>query len=222
MAHAVNSNRTHYDLARAYCWNQPLETVFRKTNSQIVNTEDEEDTNLDSQVSARFPNLRLPLKGKRLKKDRPKYELDMNTLLHIRNFWHRHLIDDSTGFGEVNHKSMYVASDLVGENTYAAMVRKLVRVHSFFDEQGISVTPGPWRGILKDAWTADEADRRKQRIARKWFGHYSCVHPWPKRRDRLEEQQSCAEDWSEVDPLVRRFSLPPFGCPGSISRAWWR
>jgi hypothetical protein len=38
----------------------------------------------------------------------------------------------------------------------------------------------------------------------KWVGHYSCLHPWPKKIDKFEEKQCCAEDWHDhgIDPLV--------------------
>lgn len=38
----------------------------------------------------------------------------------------------------------------------------------------------------------------------KWVGHYSCLHPWPKKLDKFEEKQCCAEDWHDhgIDPLV--------------------
>jgi hypothetical protein len=38
----------------------------------------------------------------------------------------------------------------------------------------------------------------------KWVGHYSCLHPWPKKIDKFEETQCCAEDWHDhgIDPLV--------------------
>jgi hypothetical protein len=38
----------------------------------------------------------------------------------------------------------------------------------------------------------------------KWVGHYSCLHPWPKKLDKFEEKPCCAEDWHDhgIDPLV--------------------
>jgi hypothetical protein len=38
----------------------------------------------------------------------------------------------------------------------------------------------------------------------KWVGHYGCLHPWPKKLDKFEEKQCCAEDWHDrgIDPLV--------------------
>ena len=42
---------------------------------------------------ARFPNLKRPQpRIEIVKVDRTAYELDMHSLLHIRNFWQRHLI----------------------------------------------------------------------------------------------------------------------------------
>ena len=47
----------------------------------------------------------------------------------------------------------------------------------------------------------------------KWVGHYSCLHPWPKKLDKFEEKQCCAEDWHDhgIDPLVcDGYRLSPF------------
>ena len=55
----------------------------------------------------------------------------------------------------------------------------------------------------------DRALQEPLRLEKNWVGHYSCLHPWPKKLDKFEEKQSCAEDWHDhgIDPLVRQ------GCP---------
>lgn len=106
-----------------------------------------------------------------------KLELDMHTLLHIRNFWHRHLIDSTKGFSDAKSRWM-------GEDTYSKMANKLLQM---------GITPKKWDKPLKS---------EPSPVASEWHGHYSCIHPWPKTVRDLEERQTCAEDWNSVDPLV--------------------
>jgi len=74
----------------------------------------------------------------------------------------------------------------IGENTYASMVRSLTT---------LGKTPQKWDRALQDCIPANT----------KWYGHYSCLHPWPKSRQDLEERQSCAEDWKHIDPMTLDF-----------------
>lgn len=40
-------------------------------------------------------------------------------------------------------------------------------------------------------------------LPEKWIGHYSCVHPFPKKMSDLQDaSQTCGEDWPSVEPLV--------------------
>lgn len=74
----------------------------------------------------------------------------------------------------------------IGENTYASMARSLV---------ALGKTPQKWDRPLQE----------QVPLHTKWYGHYSCLHPWPKSRQDLEERQSCAEDWKHIDPVILDF-----------------
>jgi len=76
----------------------------------------------------------------------------------------------------------------IGENTYASMARSLV---------ALGKTPQKWDRPLQE----------QVPVHTKWYGHYSCLHPWPKSRQDLEERQSCAEDWKHIDPMVLNFEI---------------
>lgn len=70
------------------------------------------------------------------------------------------------------------------DRTYAEMALNLGSVR---------YTPKPWDKPLKAPLVLDT----------RWVGHYSCLHPWPKTAEELEEFQSCAEDWNDhTNPLV--------------------
>lgn len=71
----------------------------------------------------------------------------------------------------------------VGENTYVSVVHSLAAV---------GIRPQEWNRPLHEPIPFHTS----------WYGHYSCLHPWPKTRQDLEERQSCAEDWDFVDPMM--------------------
>lgn len=168
MSHSISSTTANYDLAIVYNWNRPLSTLYRRLPE--AQRESEEVIPLSRKM---FPNLRST---KIPRGFRPMHELDTHSLLHIRNFWHRHLTADSQGFKKgIGH--LYA-------NTYAKMARDLMRC---------GITPKKWDRPLQS---------KPLQIPTEWYGHYSCVHPWPRKRQDLDAFQSCAEDWQETDPLV--------------------
>ncbi|EXJ65541.1 hypothetical protein A1O7_01882 [Cladophialophora yegresii CBS 114405] len=75
------------------------------------------------------------------------------------------------------------------ENTYGRMARDLTRA-----------------GINMKKWDKPLNDKDSQ-IAAEWYGHYSTLAQWPKKRQELEEVQSLAEDWQRVDPLKLDFTV---------------
>ena len=165
-AHLVKSSRANYDLAVVYNWDRPLTTLYR----ELIDQEDSPEP-----AQPEIPRKRTS----RSKKTPPKvpklaYELDTHALLHIRNFWHRHLIEESKGFG---------SGDIV-ENTYARMAKELMQC-----------------GIMPKRWDKPLRDGDLQ-VASEWYGHYSTLAHWPRKKQELEEVQSLAEDWHKVDPLV--------------------
>lgn len=168
MAHAIETSRDNYDIEKVYNWNQEF------TNVCTLHTD-------QSYSGARRSKLLRQIAYEPLLCLWPIFKLDMHSLLHIRNFWHRQLLDnghelhDKTGFGE---------------STYSTMANGLA---------DLGHVPGPWATRLRQ-WTTRSDGARSG----KWIGHYSCLHgPWPKTRKDLVDRESCAEDWDKVDPLVR-------------------
>ncbi|KEF63169.1 uncharacterized protein A1O9_01145, partial [Exophiala aquamarina CBS 119918] len=173
MANQVDSSRADYNLVRVYHWNEAFSTLYRRVQRK-------------SKKSKKAHKCQKPpqLKDRRSAAPEPpefKLEVDMHTLLHIRNFWHRHLIDSTKALAKSNCR-------WTGEDTYSKMANKLLQV---------GITPKKWDKPLRS---------EPSPVATEWHGHYSCIHPWPKNVRDLEERQTCAEDWSFVDPLKLEFS----------------
>ena len=198
----IRSDRDRYILAQVYCWNQPLVTLWRKRKTdcdgdtlmtdEAQNLADEATQVVDqtNRPFARFPNLKRPQpRVEVIKVDRTAYELDMHSLLHIRNFWQRHLIRDS------------VHEDNAREHTYTDMMQSIVQAQSICgksrDMDKIRMLPSQW-----DEQLEDRSIYSGHGIKSQWLGHYTCVHPWPKNEAGLKEAQTCAEKWTEADPLV--------------------
>ena len=161
MAHAISNGRDRYDIEKVYNWNQEFTTLFTPSPS-----------------SGKAQGKKYP---EDYSVDGGTYALDLHSLLHIRNFWHRHLLGDC-------HVLLETAG--FGENTYSTMTNGLAELgHS----------PKPWNLSLRD-WSTD----LDEATTGKWYGHYSCIHrPWPRTRKDLNDRQSCAEDWDKVEPLVK-------------------
>lgn len=171
MAYLVPTSRENYDVTIVYNWGKPLATLYRRLPVKAAPAPRPSRQTM-------FPNLR----PRPAPKPEPEFELDTYALLHIRNFWHRHLIDyPLKEAGEDTPRR----SNGTFENTYSKMARKLC-------EAGI--TPKQWDEFLQNGLPPH--------IAEVWYGHWSCAHPWPRKKEELAEMQSCAEDWTSVDPLV--------------------
>jgi hypothetical protein len=168
MALKVNHERDRYYIAHVYNWNADLTILFTKLP--------------ESEQPSGLKGKRMSVESKSGQVSWMYYKLDMNTLYHIRNFWHRHLLDNS-------HAFLQGAS--FGENTYAAMARDLAE---------LGHTPNRWTERLQSRSSTMDLLRKGR-----WYGHYSCLHrPWPKTLKDLDDRQSCAEDWAAIDPLVSR------------------
>lgn len=172
MTHAVDSSRGNYNLLQVYNWNQAFDTLYRR----VLIPKEQKKKPDPWMKRKKFPKLRDRISTA---PEPPEFvfELDMHALLHIRNFWHRHFIDDTRGFAEPT-------SRWIGEDTYAKMAKTLC-------EMGLA--PNKWDKPLNSLPSS---------IPCEWYGNYSCLHPWPKSIRDLEERQTCAEDWNSVDPLV--------------------
>ena len=196
----IRSDRDRYLLAQVYCWNQPLVTLWRKKKTDhdgdTLMTEPVQDLAREMQTAdqtlrpfSRFPNLRRPQpRIEVIEVDRVAYELDMHTLLHIRNFWQRHLISETMR-----------DDDAASEHTYTAMMDFIVTAQSIRGKNAdkLRMLPSQWDEQLQDCSISSGNQLRPQ-----WLGHYTCVHPWPKNEAGLKEAQTCAEKWTEADPLV--------------------
>ncbi|KIW20730.1 hypothetical protein PV08_01308 [Exophiala spinifera] len=169
MAHAVQSSRHKYDMALVYNWGSPLTLIYRRIPRS-------EPPSTPTRARPVFPNLMR-------RGQEPKYEVDTYALLHVRNFFHRHLI-------ERNSSPEYPSSSM-NERTYTTMANLLCDA---------GITPRPWDQMLVQGLP---------RIANEWYGHYSCVHPWPKRRQDLDVAQTDAEDWSSAHPLRLEIAIAP-------------
>nr|KAK5443904.1 hypothetical protein LTR18_005165 [Exophiala xenobiotica] len=170
MALAVKSTRDDYNLALVYNWDRPFATLYRQLPKKKKTA---------TPRRTKLPNL----KPRTPKATEPDFELDTHALLHIRTFWHRHLITGSPGAN--NHGQM----NSLDEHTYAGMARDLCDA---------GITARKWDHMLEEGLPA---------IAEEWYGHYSSVHPWPKKRQNLEEVQSDAEDWSSAHPMKLDISI---------------
>jgi hypothetical protein len=163
MAFQVGSDKTDYDLARVYNWQLPFSMLFQYLP----------DINLNDPLvssSGESPPVKM------------HFKLDINTLVHIRNFWHRHLTE---------------AKAMGGEETFANMAADLAKV-----------------GISPKAWT--QPLQQPSKLQNRWYGHYSCIYPWPKSRRQLEEKESEAEVWDTVDPLVGLSSTKSWNITNSV------
>lgn len=138
-----SSSRDNFDAQRVYKFDQKFETLYHSRNRQL-----QEHKPIDNPVLC----------------------LNLHDLLHIRNFWNRHL----TSFDE---------------NTYVQMIQKLHR-----DGRG----PQRWTSALKPF-------SNEVTLPSTWIGHYSCMHPYPKKMSDIQDGiQTCAEDWGSIKPLVSK------------------
>ncbi len=94
---SIATSREDYDIAKIYLWNKPFETIFRRDHK----TEAEQSARASRNPSlSHFPKLRSP-------ESEPEMLLDLHTLLHLRNFWRRHLTEsDNNGNGENTYWNM--------------------------------------------------------------------------------------------------------------------
>lgn len=88
MAFQVGSDKTDYDLARIYNWDQPFVLLYERLPDLAPESTPPPQSSL-------FPNLRRETPSPKW-----RFKLNMNTLLHIRNFWHRHLTEARAMGGE--------------------------------------------------------------------------------------------------------------------------
>jgi hypothetical protein len=161
----IENSKDRYDIKRVYNWGEKFSTLYKMATAE----------QLESLEKGWKGRRQYPAFGDRV------YDLDMYSILHIRNFWHHHLLDSTS-------KAQEEDFGLEGERLYRAMMRRATKSgHS----------PSTWTAALRDTSMADEPTRRY-----KWYGTYGCIHPWPKKDKVLEERQSCADKWEKVDAMV--------------------
>lgn len=168
LAKIVAFTRSDYDIARVYNWNAPFQTLFKRLPVP--------------QPHPAFPNLsRLPSIGGVTVYE---YLLNTNDLLHIRNFFQRHMVHDSMGkhwMGEIPEETFYRSNNKLME---------------------LGHIPKPWTAPLQDL------DANLDGILNgSWVGFYSTVRGWPEKKRDLLELQTDAFDYSQVDPLTLQFSV---------------
>jgi hypothetical protein len=89
----IPTSRGDYDIAKVYLWNQPFETIYSRT------PEPEQPTRASPVPSVvLFPKLKS-----RSPEPQREMHLDLHSVLHIRNFWRRHLVakEDATYYNMV-------------------------------------------------------------------------------------------------------------------------
>ncbi|KPI45843.1 uncharacterized protein AB675_428 [Cyphellophora attinorum] len=191
MAKVTTFYRDDYDISRVYNWNASFGTLYARLPDEPA-----------AKPSKLFPNLPVP-------KATRKYRLDTHTLLHIRNFWHRHMITDM------------MAQPLRGdieENTYSHAVQKLADLDHIPKAWAKSLLPAPAATYRALSGTKSHIDTSRQPeptlIARemppkrKWCGFYSTMRPWPNSSNLklaltgFVDEQTDAANWSHIDPLT--------------------
>jgi hypothetical protein len=75
----IPTSRGDYDVTKVYLWNQPLETIYSRApeSKQPVRASPNSSIIIFPQYTSRSPE------------PEPQMDLDLNSLLHIRNFWRR-------------------------------------------------------------------------------------------------------------------------------------
>ena len=177
MAQISFFQRNDYDLARVYNWNAAFGTIYARLPDRRV---------VVQEASAMFPNMAY--KENLVK----RFHLDMRTLLHVRNFWHRHMVRD------VQARFSNTRTD-VEEDSYWRVVEKLSE---------LGHVPKPWTKSLLLAVVSRKNFRSDGPPPARWVGFYSTIRPWPSAGtvkaglQRLSEVQTNATDWEKNDPLV--------------------
>lgn len=103
LAKKITTARDNYDLTRVYLFNQP--------QCMLVSRQD----SLTTQVVHRRSDSQRSL----FRTPPAQYKIDMHTVLHIRNFWHRHMIDDTQATSENTYVSMMTELDKIGKTPQA-------------------------------------------------------------------------------------------------------
>lgn len=114
MAFQVGRDKLDYDLEKVYNYDQSHALLY--TRLPELEREPMRPPN------PLFPNLQREAPSPKI-----KFDLNMNTLLHIRNFWHRHLTESKT---------------MGGEETYSAMAASLMK---------LGITPKGWSKPLHES-----------------------------------------------------------------------
>ena len=112
MAFQVGRDKSDYDLAMVYNYDQHFALLY----ARLTDSEEE-------MKPAPFPQISNLCKQSPTPKT--KFKLDMHALLHIRNFWHRHLTENKA---------------MGGEETYAALAAGLAK---------FGITPKAWTQPLQ-------------------------------------------------------------------------
>lgn len=75
----IPTSRGDYDVAKVYLWNLPLKTIYSRAH----------EVKQPARISSNPPIVIFPKLTSRSLELEPQMNLDLNSLLHIRNFWRR-------------------------------------------------------------------------------------------------------------------------------------
>jgi hypothetical protein len=198
-AEIISTARTNYQLSHVYMWDLPFRSLYAKLpNPKSVElSKIAEVVRAHGSIKRIFPNLGVQYLKAKLRSSTPehshqrRYNLDLHSLVHIRNFWQRHL--------NPGRFSKYIF-DEDQEHTFHETVQELLRA-------GYTMPRIPWEEPLLSysgrAETGLPAALKK--LETKFIGFYSPIYPWPKTERKLNELPSSAVDWGTVDPLVLKW-----------------
>jgi hypothetical protein len=113
MAFQVGSDKSDYDITKVYNWDKPFALLYER----LPDKEPEKTP----PPSSLFPNLQPAVRP-----PTPIFKVDMNSLLNIRNFWHRHLTE---------------ARFMGGEETFVNAAAELA---------DLGIVPRGWNGPLQE------------------------------------------------------------------------
>ena len=84
----IPTSRGDYDIAKVYLWNTSFETIYRGAP----------ESHRPARVSPTPSVVLFPKLGSNSPEPEPEMQLDMHSLLHIRNFWRRHFTEEDATY----------------------------------------------------------------------------------------------------------------------------
>lgn len=207
MAKIISFGRDDYDIAKVYNWNAAFGTIYTFLSTKPI-------PDLAPGSAKGFitfsPAKVIRESGFAIRARIMKlFRLDTNTLLNIRNFWHRHMIRDQM--------KEQMKMDL-GEDTFHRTAEKLAELGHIPKAWSKSLLPSPapgrhgsstMHGLTINMNPALSQPVKSLMPNSKWVGFHSRLLKWPgiggsmkTAYKALVEQQTDAETSNSFDPLV--------------------